>query len=199
MSLANAALTLLGEPPIISFNDAVEGARAVSQRYDDVRRAVLRAHIWNSAKARASLPKLATAPDFGYTTQYQLPSDALRVVIEGDLLDTGSTARNFAIEGRKLLTDASSINLHYIRDLTDVNEMDSLLFEAIAARLAAEIAMRITNSVEREDKAWERYNEKLSEARSIDSQEGKAEQWVVDEWLDARLSGGDTYRPIEPV
>ena len=190
---------LLGEEPIISFGDDTEAARSVSQRYDDVRRAVLRAHIWNAAKAQASLPKLAVNPFTDFTTAYQLPTDLLRVLIEGELIDTGEAARVFDIRGRILATDASAVTITYIKDLTDVNAMDALLFEAIAARLAAEIAMRITNSVEREDKAWARYESKLVEARGVDSQEGTVQQFIVDEWLTARLDGGDAYRPISAV
>lgn len=190
VEIANIALNTIGEDPITAFTDDDKAARVINLRYESVRRAVLRAHPWNCVIARSSLAQDTATPDFGFDYQYSLPSDFLRVVRLSD------PNIHYRIEGKKLLTDASTVNLIYIKNETDVTKYDALLYEAVAARLAQEIAMPITNDKEMVDMANSLYESKLAEARSIDAMEEGPFQFESDLWLDSRDAVGD-FRPIE--
>ena len=197
--VANTALSIVGEQPISSFSDNSRSARVVANRYDDVRRSVLREHFWNAAKARQKLAKLAQAPPFGWNYQYQLPSDWLRLVrING----RDPLSERYEIEGLKLLTDMDPVRLVYIRDEQDPSKWDALLREAVAARLASEIAVPIVQSRQARNDAWQIYLQKLQSARTADAMDEPAPVFEADLWLSSRLGGtgphsGHRFRDID--
>ena len=79
---------------------------------------------------------------------------------------------DFQVEGRKILTDESTINLIYLARVEDPNEWDSLLNETIAARLAADISFAMVQSTSLTANLYALYESKLSEARFTDATEG---------------------------
>ena len=58
--------------------------------------------------------------------------------------------------------------------------------EALAARLGADLALRITENTSRATALWELYQAKLREARSADGREGTADRLPEGSWLEAR-------------
>src|SRR5690606_18101386 len=119
------------------------------------RDALLRAFNWNFAMKRASLPALADAPTWGYTYQYQLPSDCLMPVQVGEyyvipgMADYigGTDDEPFRIEGRTIATDWSApLKIRYIRKVTNSGEFDALFVEALAADIAVHTCFAITQS-----------------------------------------------------
>ena len=77
------------------------------------------------------------------------------------------------IEGRKILTDNSSMKILYVSRVTDPNEYDELLRETLSAALAADIAYAITSSNPVAVNMYNLYKEKLKEARFVDATEGQ--------------------------
>lgn len=183
VGIMNRALGLVGDEPITSPTEDSEPARIMNRFYDDSRRAVLRAHPWNSAVRRISLAKLSASPAWGFDNQFQLPAEALRV------LQVSKEKSTFKIEGRRLLSDSDTVEILYIKDITDPNEFDPLLLDVFAARLASDVAYRLTASRTLASDLWEMYLAKLREARKIDAQEGTPEDLVIDpndDWIEAR-------------
>ena len=180
VAICNRALALIGEEPIVSLSDDTEAARRCNLLYADTRDAVLRAHPWNAAIARVSLAPLAEVPAFGYARHYQLPSDCLRV------LGLSDRRALFKIEGRRLLADLAPLAILYVRRIDDPNAFDALLIDAIAARLAHDLAYALAGSTSLAGQMWELYVRKLAEARKADAQEGSAERLEADVWTDAR-------------
>jgi hypothetical protein len=179
--ICNSALMLLGHTLITSMTDGSRAATICNQRLSYVIDEVLRAFTWNCATARSeALAESSTAPSFGYDYKYALPSDCLRV------LSMQEEDYKFKIEGRYLLTDESSAMILYIKRIAST-EMDSLLLGAVAARLAADIAMPLTNSSSLAEGAWKIYQIKLDEAQTVDSFEGSVPQLEADSWVNARL------------
>ena len=115
VQICNAALLKLGAERINSLTENNKRARVFNERYNSIRKEVLRAHPWNFAIRRASLAKLPDAPAYEYGSQYQLPNDCLRVLeteadrlnVTGDFL--GNHPTKYKIEGRLLLTDGTSV------------------------------------------------------------------------------------------
>ena len=186
VGIANAALLRIGAGLIMSLDEEGKAARLCRQLYGPSRDAVLRAHPWNCALRRCALAQLVAPPAFGFALQYQLPADCLRVLAldaDGDGGDGG-----FRIEGRRLLCHAPGARAHYIARIDDPTQFDALLADAIAARLAAELAFPIAASTSLAQSMWQIYEMKLREARIVDAQEGTPPEAIVgDRWLKARL------------
>lgn len=60
----------------------------------------------------------------------------------------------------------------YISRVTDPNEYDELLREVLSAALAADIAYAVTSSNPVAQQMYQLYQEKLKDARFVDSTEG---------------------------
>ncbi len=168
VDICNSALNMLGATNIISLDEDSKSARVCNQRYPNVRDAVMRAHNWNCLVTRTSIASDDATPAFTFSYQYTLPTDpyCLRVM-HLDYHDL-----EYKVEGRKILTDESTLNLVYLARVEDPNEYDMLLVEAIAARMAADISYNLVNSTTLTPTMWQLYDQKLSEARFVDATEG---------------------------
>lgn len=182
VDICNIALTSLGDQRIVSLSDNNERARLCSARYDDVRNAVLRAYHWNCAIKRATLTRSSETPAWGYSFKYALPADCLRV------LDVQDYEIPFDVEGRFIITDASSLKLQYVARVTDETQYDALLVQAIGTRLAMEIAEPLTGRRDLRQDMTAKYQAILAEARSADSAErGLPKTIESDVFIAARL------------
>ena len=164
----NSALNMIGATNIIARGEDSKSGRVTNQRFDAVRDSVFRAHPWNCLMTRAALAADSDTPAFDWSYQFTLPTDpyCLRVM-RLDYLDI-----DFRVEGRKILCDESTINLVYLARVTDPNQWDALLVEAIAARLAADISFAVVQSTSLTANMYALYESKLSEARFVDATEG---------------------------
>ncbi len=182
VSICNAGLIELGEDTITALTDDLKSARLCNQRYEALRDAVLRDAKWNFALERAQLAKLTSTPSFGFSSEFQLPTDCLRVLKTNDYLDT------YKIEGRKILSDASSVKIQYIKRVTDPAQFDSMFAEALSARIAVALAIPLTDSDSRLASMKALYDERIGDARGTDAQEnGSIEVYEATEWLNSRL------------
>ena len=122
----------------------------------------------------------AIIPEFEYDHAYSLPSDCLRIIrMEDD-------AAVFVKEEERLFTDEDSAKIQYIAQITDTTKYSPAFIKAFAARLAAEIAFPLTNSVSLSEKMVQLYMNKLSIAKAVDGQEGSAQKMEDLSWEDAR-------------
>jgi len=195
VDISNAALNMLGATNIISLTEDSKAARLVNQRFNDVRDAVFRSHNWNSLIKREELAQLATAPAFGYTHQYALPGDCLRVLeftngtlsYPQDNIFNNSGGPVYVIEGRNLLSDEAVAKIKFIARVEDPNQYDSLLVDTLAARLAYELCYAITGSNAMIATTKALYDEKMKEARFVDATEGAAEKFEASDLIESRF------------
>jgi len=166
VQICNSALNQLGASSITALTEDSKNARICNERYETIRDAVYRSHPWNCLVKRVQLAQDSDTPAWGFTYQYTLPSDCLRVL---QIRDYNS---DYKIEGRKLLIDESDVYLIYLTIETDVNQLDILLRETISAGLAQDIAYAITSNLQVTKLMAEKYQAKLSEARHTDASEG---------------------------
>jgi len=194
VDICNEAMDLLGAATITSLTENSKEARLCNRRFDTVRDAVLRAHNWNVAIFRATLAKDGTSPAFGFTNQFPLPTDpyCLRVVslhtsnVDNDISPYDVQAM-FKIEGRNVLTDEGTCNIIYVGRVTDTEQFDSLLSSTIAHRLASETAYAITGSTSVSQQIFQLYQQRLTEARSMDAIEGKPDRIITEDFTNIRL------------
>ncbi len=188
VQICNSALNQLGAASITALTDNSKNARLCNERYNTVRDSVFRSHPWNSLIKRIQLAQNTSTPVYGFSYQFNLPSDCLRV------LTIDAYNSDFKVEGRKILCNESSIKLVYVSQVTDPNEMDVLLRETIAAALAADIAYAITANLQVTKLMQERYEFKISEARhadasegyNVDPENGQVDQILTEDFINSR-------------
>ncbi len=186
--ICSAALNILGADSIADLTEDSDGARLCNRLYNIERDAILRAHPWNAAINRAALALIAETPAHGWAKKFQLPVEpyCLRALSINEDASGADPGDPFAIEGRSLLTDASSVNLRYIKRITDPAEFDGLLYDALISRLAWRLAYPITRSRTVAADAFAQYSEVVREARAFDGQEGTPDALIYDELTKVR-------------
>jgi hypothetical protein len=187
VSICNQALDLLGAASITSLDDGSKQAGLCSRNYEPARDATLRAYPWNCARARASLAAQVAAPAWGDEKVFPLPEDCLRVVaIDADV----AFGLRWRVEGRSLLVASDGpVSVAYVRRMDDPTQMDELLVQAIAARLAAMLAWPVTGIQGIQDRMLALAERLTREARMIDAREqSQDDDTVADLWSGARFS-----------
>jgi len=197
VDIANYALNTLGASNITALDENSKPARIINQRYNAVRDTVFRSHPWNCLIRRVELAQETDTPTFGYTYQYALPTDpyCLRVLefsngsmsYPQDNMSSNTGGPVFVIEGRKLLTDEGTAKIKYIARVTDPQEYDASLIEALSARLAMEVCYALTGSTSMIQVTASLYEEKLKEARFVDGTEGAPQKLEASDFIEARF------------
>jgi hypothetical protein len=167
VEICNAALNQLGASTILSLTEDSKNARLCNARYLNVRDAVFRSHPWNCLQKRIELSSDTETPAWGYTKQFTLPTDSLR------LLSIYDSSYDYRVEGRKIVSNLETMKILYVSRVEDPNEYDELLRETIASALAADIAYAITSSNPVATTMYNLYQAKLKDARFVDSTEGQ--------------------------
>jgi len=189
-SVANLALQYLGRAKFITdLSEDSQAARVMRHVLPYTRDAVLRAYPWNFAQARKGLAASVTAPEFEFSSAYDLPDDCLwcHTVYGGDTTD-------WRVEGRQILTNLGApLYIKYTKLVTDLRSADPLFVNALASRMASEAAVTLTENSGKAQELWGVYMAKLREARTLDAQEGQPDQMQSGGWLDSRTSG--TFPP----
>ena len=176
--IANLALGNLGEASIQSLSDHNARARACSSRIDDVIVTILRMHVWNSALERKLLTNIGE-PIFGWNYIYQLPADYIKVV-------EVEPVSKYMVEKKNILSNEKSLYLLYVATPTDINNLDPLLVEAIAMKLAWEIAETLTSKAGLKQEMMQKYIISLQEARSANSKDRTPERRERNSYYDAK-------------
>jgi hypothetical protein len=147
VDICNLALDLLGQDVITSIASPLSNSDIVCARwYDTARLHVLEIGMWNFAKARAVCPRNSTAPAFGYSDAYVLPNDFVRLRFIGDS-EAENISLDYDIEQGQILmsgSGATSINIGYVKDITEVAKFDPLFVSCLACWLALSISYRFT-------------------------------------------------------
>lgn len=201
VDICNLALLKLGSgSKITSLTDNSVAARALSNCYDLIRKAELRANTWSFSLKRTALPASATPPAWGYANAFPLPSDYVRLMqanqfyLTPALLDynTGD-ASAFAIETNadgvlSILTDYTApLKIRYVWDVTDEGRFDALFNISLAARLAYETCEQITNSNTKKQSIRQDYMDAIKQAVRTNSIEKPPALIGDDSWIVSRL------------
>ena len=167
VEICNGALNQLGATTILSLTEDSKNARLCNSRFTQVRDSVFRSHPWNCLQKRVEIAADTTAPAWGFSYAYTLPADCLRLL---RILDYDS---NYKVEGRKILSNTSSMKILYVARITDANEYDELLRETLSAALSADIAFAVTSNNTTSTNMYNLFQDKLKDARFVDSTEGQ--------------------------
>lgn len=166
VDICNGSLNQLGASTILSLTEDSKNARLCNARYTQVRDSLFRSHPWNCLMKRTELAKDTEKPSWGFTAQFTLPADCLRVIT---ILNYDY---NYKVEGRKIVANHDTLKMQYVARITDPNQYDELLRETISAALAADIAYAVTSSNPVASNMYNLFQDKLKEARFVDATEG---------------------------
>ena len=188
VNICNSALNLIGASTISALTEDTKNARLCNQRYEPVRNRVFRSHNWNCLVKRVELAQNSTAPVMEYSYAYALPSDCLRVLrIYNGTTNSIESDLEYKIEGKNVITNQTTVYLVYTSLDTDPNNYDAYLRESISHQLGADLAYAITNNATLAKNLMARADERLREARFIDSTENSLETIEATEFTNARL------------
>lgn len=190
-SLANYALSKVGEDPILALTDDTKKARLLNRIFDQVRDAELRRVRWKFSIKRDTALALVEPPAWGYTYQYPLPSDFLGLVQVNDIYVRGGKQRTpWSVEQARILTDmAAPLKLRYVARITNTGLWDPLFNEVVACKLAMEVTETLTQSEGKRGQARDEFKFALSEAKRQDAIESPPDELPWGSWLDSREGG----------
>jgi hypothetical protein len=131
-------------------------------------------------------------PLYHYAYQYVLPTGVIR------LLGSSLNAHDFDLEGTKILTNQTGVKIHYIDQVVDPNNWDSLFKEVFILSLALKLLPAIggvgTPTLNAELQGELRMA--ISKARVVNANE--TNHTGTEAWANARLGSGkifgDTYK-----
>jgi len=121
-------------------------------------------------------------PASGFDYWFTLPTDCLRVLtVDEDLY----TYKN---ENGRLLYSEDEADLTYVAKITDVNVFDAQFVDLLAQKIAAEIAMKLSDNANLTSSLWQVFSNKQREARAFDAMEGGTPDGIyADGWINSRL------------
>lgn len=187
-TIVNLGLALLGQYSISSLSPAVTPLeKKCALRYTPYKQSELTKGRWVCAVQYAALTEgggLQETAERPYS--FALPSDCLRV-----LRDKGAKWQQ---RGRYLYHSEATLTVPYIADIVEA-DMDPLLVDVIAARVAREMCEDITQSNSKQATCDARYIRAVKEARAanaliIGSDEQVGELDDDDDWFQARRGVG---------
>lgn len=198
VGICNRALQLVGADQITSINDNSRSARALLTAYDPVRIALLRAHPWNFAIRRASLPASATPPIFGYANAFPLPPGFLDLLppdpyyaVSGNMSPAFASPINqidWQIEGGNILSnDGGPLNIRFISSSVTEADYDALFSEAFAAQLGLTTCEQLTQSNTKKADCKAAYEEAIDLAKKRNAFENQPALGPVDNWISLRF------------
>jgi len=180
VEICNIALTRFGGDTINSLTEASQGARQCNLIFNTVRNAVLREFPWNFASkiVRLALVSDVTVPGWDYA--YQYPSDCLharRVFSEATVNDVKPAA--FVVmntpSGRVVLCNIEYAYLEYTARITDPNIYDPQFIDALAWKLAADLAVPIAGDAKLREHCLGMYQRVIASAWGNNASEGRDE------------------------
>jgi hypothetical protein len=173
IDICNLALSWIGGKKIADLAENSVEAQLVSTNYPMSRDAVLAARMWTFATKQASPTPTAGTPPVPWTYQYQIPTDCLRVF---RVVDGNQNPLPWVRQGNYVLCDASAIIMVYVSQVLDTTLFSPGLVQALAARMAADLAVTYTENRSLQADLWKIYDEKMKEAAAVDGSQGRSDQ-----------------------
>jgi hypothetical protein len=213
VDICNQALGWLGADPITSLDDSSKEAQLCKENFANLRDTVLEEREWTFAVRRFRLSPMVKKPVYGYAEQFLLPPEVLRVLnipasrgefgglpfLNGGAgADTQEGLFDWRVEsideGNVILANisgtagqiTSNIRVRAIVRVTNEKLWSSMFVQALAQRIAADLAMALTNSFQIARTHWTLYESKLGAAATMDGMQGKSEVKRSDNLINVR-------------
>ena len=191
--ICNLAISWVGGNKLTSLDDD-ESKEAVLCRanYNLSRKAVLEEREWTFSVKRRELTPLASTPEFGYSYEFLVPSDLLATIGVYDPNHFNLSRPpmlSHVVEDNHILADKASILVKYKSDVENTTRFSALFDQALAAHIASNIAIPLTENSSLHDKMVLIYDDKLQRATSSDSLQGSRELLEKSQMEESRRVG----------
>lgn len=144
IEIINRALLKLGEPPVSSLNDAAFG-KSYEMIFDDVKNLLLSSYPWRFAAVKKRLARIDKK--YGRCFMYPIPADCM-LVLKVAIGDGKNDNIGYEIADGCIVTEFDrGIEVEYVKRSDGDDVFPPLFREAMAAKVAAELAMRLKHSV----------------------------------------------------
>lgn len=177
VSICNVALGWLGQTPISSLGESSVTGELCKANYDEARLAVLTEGVWSFAQRKFVLDTPVTPTDdmWGQGSNYFLiPGDIINVrEAYSSASMPGDPLKGWSMEGKYLASSWGRVFCVGTTDVRDPNVMDAAFRAALAARLAADLCVPITQSQTMAADMWAMYEDKLTRAAVIDASQSR--------------------------
>lgn len=202
VQIVNSALVKIGENTIVDLDEDTEPARAAKRQYPILRDRLIRNYRWNFAMKRATLALASDAPAFGFTYKFRLPTDYIRIVgiyDERERVENYTSSRvPWKVEEGFLLSNELVTQVFYLAKIENVSEFDPLFSEALALKLAVDLAYKLSTGPDRVEDLEALFQAAIREAKQADAIEGRPEVVTASDWIDSRFFYNGPLR-IGPV
>ncbi len=177
VTICNLALSWLAGNLIISLDDEINEAKLCKANYELSRDSVLEALAWTFATRRYRLTPEADAPAWGYQFQFTILPEMITVleVSEGSDAPNGAHNLDWRREGNRILCDAAVVYVKAIYREVDPARYPPNFVQALAARIATEIAIPLTESESIMMAMEGKYKDRLLTAAATDGIQGKTD------------------------
>lgn len=189
VAICNQALGWLGGELITSFDDDSNEAKLCNANYDQLRDAVLEEREWTFAVERIEPSRLTSTPKYGFTYEFQIPATVIRILqvslkgadagivgLSSDIYGTGLGDYQeipWVREGATIRCNAEQIYARVIQQITDTTKHSPAFDQALAARIAMDLAIPLTGSRALQQDMAAMYGEKIRLAASSDGMQGR--------------------------
>ncbi len=205
VEICNQALSWLGANLIISLDDNSVEAKLCKANYEPIRDTVLEDREWTFAVKRLEPVQLLDIPLYGYSKAFQIPPEVIRVLqvslggepgVEHSSFRSTSrggtgmgreTRVDWSREGDQILANnASRLFMRCLVRITDTNKFTPAFTQCLAARLATDLAVPITNSLKVQQAMAGLYDSKLANAFATDGMQGRSYNVRSDAFINVR-------------
>ena len=188
VSICNQAMSWLGANLITSFDDGTTEANLCKANYDQLRDAVLETYYWSFATRRSRLNAVEPPPIDPDALVYSghkfaVPTDSIRIWKGSNNPDfmVGSNVP-WTLENNFIYSGFAPFYMKYTYRLVETTKMSPSFVQALAARIAVDLCLPITESNNKLQAMQALYAVKLDEAKTTDGMQGTNER-IRSTWM----------------
>ena len=177
VDICNLALVRLGAKRINSLDENTPSAKNCSLFFDQIADIVLREHSWSFATKNQSLGLIADESVIGWDYLYKFPADCLapRRIYNAETVGLTERQEFKAMQSPAtgsvvIAAKISPCYLEYTAKIADVAMYDSSFVDALAWRLAAELAHPLMGNADAGMKFLQIYERVLINAKATNAQ-----------------------------
>lgn len=189
LQICNAALIKLGAKTITAFTNDRKEAELCSARYPRIRDNILRSHVWAFAKQATTLETDEPSPIVNWDYVHQKPTDLNRII---SVTDANDVAVDYELVGTYMHCNEPIITLRYITRydaIDDAQDFPDDFGEAVAAMLAADLCISLTQTQALRDTYLNEYAVIISQARFNGAVERAPAELKATAWTDVHNGG----------
>ncbi len=170
---------------IVALTDNTLAANTCNMLFDTLADRAMMQGAWTSTIRRVELALLVDTPAFGYAYQFQLPVDPFCLKVLG-LDEAAPNSTDFRVEGDKLLANFNTMSIRYIGRLTDPEDFDPMLTEAVETLLASHLALIISGDKNVAMELKKEYLELVNHNLGLNNQQGSTARIESNDLIEVR-------------